>query len=385
MPYKVFTEGGDFKLYKVDEQGNKVELVPGGDHGKDEGAAKKHMKAMYAAETNSLKKSLDELKKGYVPTGIISFADLSAWRDAQEKIQEVYDCTDDLFMLMFEVMRSPDIANKSDALLGLVKDYATMIGDELSQAPDASGDTGDTGDTGDMADMMKSEFWHEDTGLLEKAVWTTAFVNDLPDSSFLYIESGGKKDADGKTEPRSLRHLPYKDSSGKVDMPHLRNAIARIPQMTGVSASLKNQLQAKAQKMLARMNGDKAQKSWTSEVLKAYDMDRHLVYGVVLKPGTFDSQGDRISEGEIEKSAHDFFINSRLLDHQHEVELPAEKATPVESYIAPVDMMVNNHKIAKGSWVVVCHVPDEALWEDIKKGALLSYSIRGYGVRTPVA
>ena len=53
----------------------------------------------------------------------------------------------------------------------------------------------------------------------EKAVWSAAEVNELPDSSFLYIEPGGKKDEAGKTTPRSLRHLPYKDASGEVDMP----------------------------------------------------------------------------------------------------------------------------------------------------------------------
>jgi len=37
-----------------------------------------------------------------------------------------------------------------------------------------------------------------------KAVWNTAYVNKLPDSAFGYIESGGKKDAGGKTMPRSI-------------------------------------------------------------------------------------------------------------------------------------------------------------------------------------
>lgn len=60
--------------------------------------------------------------------------------------------------------------------------------------------------------------------------WTTAYVNNLPDSSFAYIESGGKKDEEGKTKPRSLRHFPYKDKDGKIDLPHLRNALARAPQ-----------------------------------------------------------------------------------------------------------------------------------------------------------
>ena len=84
---------------------------------------------------------------------------------------------------------------------------------------------------------------------VSKAVWTTASINDLPDSAFAVISSGGTKDEGGKTVPRSLRHLPYKDASGKVDLPHLRNALARLPQ-TDISAeqkaSAKSKLEAAA-------------------------------------------------------------------------------------------------------------------------------------------
>jgi hypothetical protein len=61
----------------------------------------------------------------------------------------------------------------------------------------------------------------------QAAEWSTGYINDLPDNSFALIESGGKKDSQGKTVPRSLRHLPYKDTNGKIDLPHLRNAMAR--------------------------------------------------------------------------------------------------------------------------------------------------------------
>jgi hypothetical protein len=57
-----------------------------------------------------------------------------------------------------------------------------------------------------------------------KAVWSVAFINNLPDSAFLYVEAG-EKDAEGKTTPRSKRHFPYKDADGSVDLPHLRNAL----------------------------------------------------------------------------------------------------------------------------------------------------------------
>ena len=71
----------------------------------------------------------------------------------------------------------------------------------------------------------------------EKAVWTAAFINDLPDSSFAYVERG-EKDSEGKTTPRGLRHLPFKDAGGAVDLPHLRNALARLPQ-TALPAAAK--------------------------------------------------------------------------------------------------------------------------------------------------
>ena len=56
--------------------------------------------------------------------------------------------------------------------------------------------------------------------------------NDLPDSDFAYIQPGGKKDASGKTTPRSLRHLPIPDAA------HVRNALARLGQ-TDISPEAK--------------------------------------------------------------------------------------------------------------------------------------------------
>jgi 2'-5' RNA ligase len=64
----------------------------------------------------------------------------------------------------------------------------------------------------------------------EKATWPAAYVDDLPDSAFVYVEEGGEKDDQGKTVPRSLRHFPVRDASGTLDLAHLRNASARLPQ-----------------------------------------------------------------------------------------------------------------------------------------------------------
>jgi hypothetical protein len=56
--------------------------------------------------------------------------------------------------------------------------------------------------------------------------WNTAYINDLPDSAFALVVKGEKQE--GKTVPRTNRNLPHHDSSGKVDLPHLRNAMARV-------------------------------------------------------------------------------------------------------------------------------------------------------------
>lgn len=62
------------------------------------------------------------------------------------------------------------------------------------------------------------------------AEWTAAYINDLPDSAFAVILPGGEKDDTGRTVPRSLRKLPHHNVDGAVDLPHLRNALAREPQ-----------------------------------------------------------------------------------------------------------------------------------------------------------
>lgn len=91
-----------------------------------------------------------------------------------------------------------------------------------------------------------------------KTVWDTQYQNDLPDSSFLYVESGGQKDDAGRTVPRSLRHFPYKDADGKVDPVHIRNAIARIPQAgSWLDEGQKQRLQARARTLLEQANSGK--------------------------------------------------------------------------------------------------------------------------------
>lgn len=104
-----------------------------------------------------------------------------------------------------------------------------------------------------MVPLNFSELMLADPNLKMHAVWDTAYVNNLPDSCFAYIEPGGQKDAQGKTVPRSKRHLPYKGSDGKPDLPHVRNALARLNQVQNMPADKK----ASVKTMLQRILGSK--------------------------------------------------------------------------------------------------------------------------------
>lgn len=121
------------------------------------------------------------------------------------------------------------------------------------------------------------------------------------------------------------------------------------------------------------------------------DKPKQIVYGVtypMFDDDKFDSQNDRMTEDEIEKMAHKYMIDSQNYDIQHSIfNIPREHARVVESYIAPVDMVLEiNGKektIRKGSWVMATKLSDE-LWKLAESGKLNAYSIYGKGKRTLV-
>jgi hypothetical protein len=75
------------------------------------------------------------------------------------------------------------------------------------------------------------------------AEWSTAYQNSLPDSAFLLVFT----DAKGNKQ----RMFPYKDADGKIDLPHLKNAGARIPQASTITASQRAEAMAKYKKLAA--------------------------------------------------------------------------------------------------------------------------------------
>lgn len=106
--------------------------------------------------------------------------------------------------------------------------------------------------------------------------------------------------------------------------------------------------------------------------------EKQIIYCVVLEPEVEDLQGDVVSAEEIEKAAHDYMVFSRTIGDAHK---SWTEAAPVESFIAPVDMVVEGESIKKGTWVMAIKVFAPAMWEAVKSGAYTGVSIGGQAFR----
>lgn len=125
------------------------------------------------------------------------------------------------------------------------------------------------------------------------------------------------------------------------------------------------------------IEGDDAMKQARFRIAKVDD-ELQLIYGIVLEPYTYDTQGDVISEEETMHSAHKYLMNSRLIGLQHKKKAPA---VPVESFTAPTDYMLGGQHVKRGSWVMAVKVLDDTLWHDVKAGKYTGFSAGGFGER----
>jgi hypothetical protein len=269
MPYQVYDENGKFCVHKkVGEE--KGTLVPGGCHA-DKSKASAHMRALYAAEGRAKKdladaemelvfKELEEQiadkSSSYFPSAITTWEELDAWRESEDAVNELRSTSSDFQSLVLDVLWDINIPNVKEKALQ-IKSLAEKLAARLET---------------DIEEADAEDAEHED----DTETKGTASDNNLPDSAFLYVESG-EKDSEGKTTPRSKRHLPYKKADGSVDLPRLRNALSRLGQpKTGkvegeswLSEGVRKRLQARGKKILASANkslGEKI-KEWIESMV----------------------------------------------------------------------------------------------------------------------
>ena len=259
MPYKIVQDGKQYCVHKENVDGSVGALVPGGCH-PEKSKASAHMRALYSAMEREKKDLTDdqmelivkemeiksEEKSSYFPSTITSWEELDAWRESEDAVNELRSTSSDFQGLVADVlwdMELPTIPEKTATIKALADGLSPRLAKDIAEAKAEDAEDSET----------KS----------------SAADNNLPDSAFLYVESGGKKDSEGKTTPRSLRHLPYKKADGSIDLPRLRNALSRLGQSaTGkvegeswLSESLRSRLQSRAKKLLASANKSMTEKA----------------------------------------------------------------------------------------------------------------------------
>ncbi|MDI6840441.1 MAG: XkdF-like putative serine protease domain-containing protein [bacterium] len=105
---------------------------------------------------------------------------------------------------------------------------------------------------------------------------------------------------------------------------------------------------------------------------------KRLAYAAVLVPGEEDSDGETVTKEKIEEAAHEWMQSYRNVDLQHTLN---NVAVPVESYVLPMDMEVNQAGVKTllpaGTWVLASKVLDDATWSRVENGELTGYSVMG--------
>jgi len=203
-----------------------------------------------------------------------------------------------------------------------------------------------------------------------KKMWSSKYIEKLPDSSFLFIV----KDDEDKVLSRLF---PYIDSTGKVNLTRLQDTIKQIPKNNELDDVEKSETKAKAENIVEDIKDGKEFEEYISVYLigKADD-EEHIVCGVVYEPNVPDAQNDKANEVEIRKAAYQFMEKVQLFKVNHKGR--KVKVSVLESYVAPTDFIVANKTIKKGSWVLTVRVLDKKIWDAVKKGELTGFSMAGY-------
>lgn len=118
-----------------------------------------------------------------------------------------------------------------------------------------------------------------------------------------------------------------------------------------------------------------------AKIFKALQF-KQIVYCVVTAPMEEDLQGDFMSAEEIEKTAHNYLIKSRVVGATHAKPMDAQV---VESYIAPQDLeftgQYGTQKVKQGSWILGIKVSDPKEWQKVLSGEYTGFSVGGFGLR----
>lgn len=113
----------------------------------------------------------------------------------------------------------------------------------------------------------------------------------------------------------------------------------------------------------------------TGKIAKTDDEQR-LCFGFASAAEIEDSQGDTISEAELERAVYNYVLNSRVGGEMHATK---GVATLVESFFVNAEKMktLGINETWLNHWWVGFKVNDDAVWEKVKNHNYRMFSIGG--------
>jgi len=179
----------------------------------------------------------------------------------------------------------------------------------------------------------------------------------FPASYFLLVDSTGN------------RKFPFRDpKSGAIHCGLLRAAMSRAGQYKYQDVEER-----------ARNIYEKSCKEKEKEFhLKLSEMRGEEVFGIVYAPDEKDADGDEMSAEVIMTACYEYNTFFRNTMYRHKMPLNGDQVVLLESYIAPIDMKINELDVKAGSWLQRWQIKDPSLQEQIKNGEIVGFSLGGF-------
>lgn len=117
-------------------------------------------------------------------------------------------------------------------------------------------------------------------------------------------------------------------------------------------------------------------------IAKGKDSLLKQVTYVAMIPDVVDLHGDVTPADEVRKAMESFNRSHQTANLFHM--LNTDTFEVIESYLAPVDMVLNEREVVKGTWLMTLQVKDDKVWEMIESGDINGISISALAEKHPV-
>lgn len=109
------------------------------------------------------------------------------------------------------------------------------------------------------------------------------------------------------------------------------------------------------------------------QVVKSANQELKQATFIAMLPDSVDLHGDYTSAEEVRKAMESFNKSAKRTNLFHLA--MSDSFEVLESYLAPVDFMLNDEFVAKGTWLMTLQIKDDSLWSLIKSGEVNGISI----------